>query len=65
MYQQEDLYERVTRLRVQAFDLIDELSRAEEADGTRTLALVQMQAVANGLGRLQCSLPLDGAEAAL
>ena len=54
-----DLYERVTRLRAEAFDLIAELSagaETDDADPMRTLALVRMQAVANGLGRIQGDL---------
>lgn len=56
------IYQRVTGIRAAAFELIDELSRSAEradADQTHTLALVRMQAVANGLGRIQMDLQTD------
>ena len=59
MYQAHDLYARVSSIRDEAFQLIQELSRAaeqENADPLRTLALVRMQAVANSLGRIQGDL---------
>lgn len=62
MHQDRDLYERVTRIRAEAFDLIAELAAAADGgddDPTRTLALVRMQAVANGLGRIQSDLRGD------
>lgn len=54
-----DLYARVTRIRADAFELIDALAGAadaDEPDPLRTLALVRMQAVANSLGRIQGDL---------
>ncbi len=60
-----DLYERVTRIRAEAFELIAELAAgtdADDADPLRTLALVRMQAVANGLGRIQGDLSSDADE---
>ena len=60
-----DLYERVTRIRVEAFELISALARAAEGDDPdpmRTLALVRMQAVANSLGRIQGDLRAESAE---
>ncbi len=62
MQQDRDLYERVTRIRAEAFDLIAELSlgnEGEDPDPMRTLALVRMQAVANSLGRIQSDLRAD------
>jgi hypothetical protein len=62
MQQDRDLYERVTRIRAEAFDLIAELSigsDGDDADPMRTLALVRMQAVANSLGRIQSDLRAD------
>lgn len=59
MTQDDDLYGRVTHIRGEAFELIQRLSQAveaEEADPNRTLALVRMQAVANSLGRIQGDL---------
>ena len=67
MTQDDDLYARVTHIRVEAFELIQKLSRAveaEEADPNRTLALVRMQAVANSLGRIQGDLRTDRYEPA-
>lgn len=54
-----DLYDRVTSIRADAFELIAELTCAADtgdADPMRTLALVRMQAVANSLGRIQGDL---------
>ena len=68
MNQDRDLYERVTQIRAEAFDLIAELSSGadgDDADPTRTLALVRMQAVANSLGRIQGDLRADPDEPAL
>ena len=74
MHQDRELYERVTRIRAEAFELIAELSAGadgDDADPMRTLALVRMQAVANGLGRIQGDLqaerdePADGRGAPL
>ncbi|HWI09678.1 MAG TPA: hypothetical protein VNT54_19425, partial [Solirubrobacteraceae bacterium] len=59
MHQATDLYTRVSNIRDEAFQLIQELSHAaeqENADPVRTLALVRMQAVANSLGRIQGDL---------
>lgn len=61
MDQTDDLFSRVTSIRVEAFELIRELSHAVEtgeADPLRTLALVRLQAVANSLGRIQGDLRL-------
>ena len=53
----EQLYARVTQIRVEAFELITELARqADDGDAAQMLALVRMQAVANGLGRIQTEL---------
>lgn len=62
MHQDRDLYERVTHIRAEAFELIAELAGAsdgDDADPMRTLALVRMQAVANSLGRIQGDLRAD------
>ena len=62
MHEDRDLYERVTRIRADAFELIAELSAPsdrDDADPMRTLALVRMQAVANSLGRIQGDLRGD------
>ena len=68
MHQDRDLYERVTRIRAEAFELIAELSAGvdgDDVDPMRTLALVRMQAVANGLGRIQGDLRGDPDEPAI
>lgn len=62
MHQGQDLYARVSSIRDEAFQLIQELSHAaeqENADPIRTLALVRMQAVANSLGRIQGDLRVE------
>ena len=59
MLEDRDLYDRVTQIRADAFDLIGQLSAGadgEDDDPMRTLALVRMQAVANSLGRIQGDL---------
>jgi hypothetical protein len=58
MNRDQELYDRITRLRTEAFELIDALARTEQLDEdtASTLALVRLQAVANGLGRVQNDL---------
>lgn len=60
-----DLFMRVTRLRAEAFELVQELERDIEADDTdprRRLALVRMQAIANNLGAIQADLSMPRVE---
>lgn len=67
MNQAQDLYARVSNIRDEAFELIQELSHAadqDDADPLRTLALVRMQAVANSLGRIQGDLRAERLEPA-
>lgn len=67
MHQAKDLYARVSNIRDEAFQLIQELSHTaeqENADPIRTLALVRMQAVANSLGRIQGDLCVEPFEPA-
>ena len=67
MHQATDLYTRVSSIRDEAFQLIQELSHAaeqENVDPLRTLALVRMQAVANSLGRIQGDLRAERFEPA-
>lgn len=67
MHQAKDLYARVSNIRDEAFQLIEDLSHAaeqENADPIRTLALVRMQAVANSLGRIQGDLRVEPFEPA-
>lgn len=62
MLEDRDLYDRVTQIRADAFELIAQLSPGvdgEDDDPMRTLALVRMQAVANSLGRIQGDLRGD------
>ena len=62
MLEDRDLYDRVTQIRADAFELIAQLSTGvdgEDDDPMRTLALVRMQAVANSLGRIQGDLRGD------
>ena len=60
-----DLFARVTRLRAEAFELVQELERdlqADDTDARRRQALVHMQTVANALGAIQADLSVPRCE---